>query len=79
MREHLGISHTAKPVIPSYVAVVYKYGLVVAVVADVFEEDAATEERDLEGLDVDVGAVCAPCVGSDGVGHEGGKQAIEVE
>lgn len=57
----------------------YKYGLVVTVVTDVFEENAAAEERDLQGLNVDIGTVCTPCVGSDGIGHEGGKQAIEVE
>lgn len=50
-----------------------------AVVANVLEEDATAEERDLQGLDVDVGAVCAPCVGPDGVRHKRREQAIEVE
>lgn len=50
-----------------------------AVVANVFEENTATKERDLESLDVDVGTVGAPCVGADGVRHESGKEAIEVE
>ena len=39
-----------------------------AVVAYVFEEDAAAEWGDLEGGDVDVGVEGAPCVCADTVG-----------
>lgn len=50
-----------------------------AVVADVLEEQAASEERDLQGLDVDVGVVGAPGVGANAIRYERRKQAVEVE
>jgi hypothetical protein len=57
----------------------YQNGLVVSVVPYVLEEYAASKQRYLQGLDVDVGSVGAPCVCADSVGYEGGKQAVEVE
>lgn len=57
----------------------YEDGFVVAVVPDVLKEDAAAEQGDLESLDVDVGAIGAPCVGSDGVGDQRRKESIKVE
>ena len=73
------ISHAAQPIVPSDVASVDQDGLVVAVVANVLEEDAAAEGRDLQAGDVDVGVEVAPGVGANGVGDEGGQQAVEVE
>lgn len=70
---------TAQPVVPGDVAAVDQDGLVVAVVAYVLEEDAAAERGDLQAGDVDVGVEVAPGVGADGVGDEGGEQAVEVE
>lgn len=42
-------------------------GLVVGVVADVFEEDAAAQQRYLQRLDVDVRVELVPCVGADAI------------
>jgi hypothetical protein len=53
--------------------------LIVAVVAQVLEEDAAAEQRDLQRGDVDVGLVGAPCVCAYAVGQEGREEAVEVE
>lgn len=57
----------------------YQDCFVVAVVAYVLEEDAATEGRDLQAGDVDVGMEVAPCVCANGVGDQGCEEAIEVE
>lgn len=73
------ISHAAQPIVPSDIASVDQDCLVVAVVANVFEEDAAAERRDLQAGDVDVGVEVAPGVGANGVGDEGGQQAVEIE
>jgi len=67
MREHASIPHPAKPVVPCDVSTMDQDRLVVAVVPYVFEEDATAQKRYLEGLDVDVGMVCAPGVGSDSI------------
>lgn len=60
-------------------AVVYKNGLIVAVVSDGLEEQSSTQEGDLERGDVDVCSVLVPGVCADGIAQDGGKQTIEVE
>ena len=50
-----------------------------AVVTNVFEKNPTTEERYLNGLNINVRAVGAPCVSSDGVGHKCREEAVEVE
>lgn len=57
----------------------YEDSLVVRVISEILKKDATSEERNLKSLYVDVRSVCAPCVCSDGVGHEGTEQAVEVE
>ena len=53
-------------------------GLVVCVVSYAFEEDAATEQRNLERLDIDVGMIVAPGVPAYAIGDERRKQTIKV-
>jgi hypothetical protein len=53
--------------------------LIVAVVAQVFEEDAATEQRDLQRGEVNVGVEGTPSVCPYAVRYEGREEAIEVE
>ena len=60
-------------------AAVDENGLVVGVVADVFEEEAASQGRNLERSDVDVGVEGVPCVGAYAVRDEGREEAVEVE
>lgn len=48
-------------------------------VSNIFEKQPATQERYLQSLDVDVGVEGAPSIGSDSIGDEGRKKAIEVE
>lgn len=48
-------------------------------IAYALEEDAAPEQADLEGRDVDVGAVLVPCPRSYGVRYDSGEEAVEVE
>lgn len=57
----------------------YEYRLVVCVVSDILEEDAATEGRDLKRGDVYVRVEGAPGVCADAVGDEGCEEAIKVE
>jgi hypothetical protein len=76
---YAGIPHPAQPVVPGDVAAVDQDCLIVAVVAQVLEEDAAAEQRDLQRGDVDVGLVGAPRVCAYAVGQEGREEAIEVE
>ena len=59
------VANAAQPVTPGDVAVLHKNSLVWAMVAEAGEEDAAAEQGDLEGLEVEVDAVLAPCVGPD--------------
>ena len=48
-------------------------------ISKIFEEYTATEKGELQSLNVDVGAVAVPGVGTDAVRNECTKQAIEVE
>jgi hypothetical protein len=57
----------------------HQYRLIVAVVTYVLEEETTAEQRDLERVDVDIRAECAPCVCAYAVGHEGREEAVEVE
>jgi hypothetical protein len=79
VREVVGILYPSHPVLPGDVAAVDEDGLVVAVIAYVLEEDAASKQRDLEGLYIDVGMVRAPSVGPDAVGDQRREEAVEVE
>lgn len=47
-------------------------------VSEAGEEDAATEQGDLQGLDVEVYAIGVPGVGSEGQGNERGECPVEV-
>lgn len=48
-------------------------------IANILEEEATAQQRDLERGDVDVGVEGAPSVCADTVGHEGREEAVEVE
>jgi len=56
-----------------------QYSLIVAVVAEILEEDAAAQQGYLQRGDVDVGVEGAPGVCADAVGEEGREEAVEVE
>jgi hypothetical protein len=60
------------------VTVLHQDGLVVAVVSEAREKDAAGEQGDLEGLDVDVDSVLMPCVCPYDPGNDGRKDSVEV-
>jgi len=53
--------------------------LVLAMVADVFEEYATSKEADLQGADIDVDPELVPCVQSNGVRNDRREEAVEVE
>jgi len=55
------------------------HALVAGLVAKVFEENAASEERELDCLNVDVGLVPVPCVRPYQVGDAEAKDTIEEE
>ena len=55
------------------------YALVAGLVAEVFEENTACEERELNCLNVDIGLVPVPCVGPYEVGDAEAKDTIEEE
>ena len=57
----------------------HQNGLVVPMVSYVLEEYATSQERDLKGLDVDVGMEGVPGVGSNAVGDNCREETIEVE
>lgn len=76
---HARIPYPAQPVIPCNVSAVHQDRLIVAMVADVFEEDAAAERGDLEGGDVDVGVEGTPCVCAYAVGYQSSEEAVGVE
>lgn len=69
----------SQPVTPCHVTLVDEDGLVVSMVSDSLEKDSASEQRDLQSLDVDVHAVLVPGPCSNSVGNQGGEEAIEVE
>lgn len=71
--------HLAQPVSPGDVAIVDKDGLVVTMVSDGLEEEAASQKRELERSDIDVGAVFVPGPGADCVRDDGGNSTVEVE
>lgn len=48
-------------------------------IPNALEENAAAEQADLEGGDVDVSFVFMPCVGADAVGYKGGEEAVGIE
>lgn len=50
-----------------------------SMVSDTFEEDPPSEQRDLESMDIDIGAIIVPCIRSYTIGDEGREKAIEVE
>jgi hypothetical protein len=50
----------------------------VSVVSDILEEDTPAEERDLQGLDVNVGVVVPPCVPADAIRDDCAEKAVEV-
>ena len=74
-----GIFDATQPVVPGNVPAMYQDCLVVTMIAYVLEEEAAAEQRNLKGGDVDVGVKGAPCVCAYGIGDEGCEQAVEVE
>ena len=43
------------------------------------EEDPTSQQTDLQGGDVDVGAILVPCPRTDGIADDSGEQAVEVE
>lgn len=49
-----------------------------SVVSNALEEDATAEKGDLEGLDVDVGMVVAPCVGANAIRDNCSEQTVKV-
>ena len=53
--------------------------LITAMISDRLEEYPATEQRYLEGCNVDVYSVFVPCPRADTVGYDGRKGTIEVE
>lgn len=57
----------------------YNNRFVPAMVAYVFEENSAREERYLQRLNINVDSIIVPRVGPYSVDHEAGKQAIEEE
>lgn len=71
--------HSPQPIVPGDVAAVDQDCLIVGVVANVLEEDAAAEGRDLEGGDVYVRVEGSPSVCTYAVGYDGCEQAVEVE
>jgi len=71
--------YLAQPVSPGDVAIVNKDSLVVTMVADGLEEEAASQERELERGDVDIGAVFVPGPGANRIRDDGGNSTVEVE
>lgn len=59
-------------------ALLYDNGLVVAVIAQSGEEDTPAEQRDLQGLDIEVYAVCSPGVCSDDERDDRRQRSVEV-
>ena len=57
----------------------HQYCLIVAMVAEVLEEEAAAEQRDLERGDVDVSVEGVPRVRAYAVSYYGCEEAVEVE
>jgi hypothetical protein len=56
-----------------------EYCLVHTMVPNTLEEDSPTEQRDLESVDVHIGAVVMPGVCADRVGEKGREKPIKVE
>lgn len=76
---NLSLPHSSQPVVPRDIAAMDQYGLVMTMISYVLEKNATSEGRDLQGLDVDVGAVYAPGVCANAVGNESRKETVEVE
>lgn len=56
-----------------------KDGLVISMIADTLEEYSASQQGNLQCLDIEVDVEFVPCVESDGVGEDRRKQPIKVE
>jgi hypothetical protein len=67
------------PVSPSDVTVLNQDGFILAMVAHPFEEDPSSQERQLQGLDVNPDSILVPGECPQSVGDESSKEAIEVE
>jgi len=67
------------PVAPRYVSLEDIYTLVAGLVTEVFEEDSACEDGELDCFDVDVGFVSVPCVCADDVGDDKAEDSVEEE
>lgn len=77
--EQVHLASRLKVIAPCDVALLYKDGFILAVVSDAFEEDPTSEKRYLQRLYVDPDFEFTPRVGSDSVGNESSKDAVEVE
>jgi hypothetical protein len=57
----------------------YEDGLIIPMISKTFEEDSASQERYLQGLDIYVHTVFVPSPKSNSIGDESRKDSVEIE
>ena len=72
-------SDISKPIAPSNEPAMYEDGLIIPMISKTFEEDSASQERYLQGLDIYVHTVFVPRPKSNSIGDESRKDSVEIE
>ena len=75
----LSDTSSPNPVAPCYVSLEDIDALVAGLVTEIFKEDSACEEGELDCFDMDVGAVSVPGVCTDDVGDDKAEDSVEEE